>query len=177
MKLRQFLFLFFLLNIILFICSCKTLTERKTENQQDSVASNSNINNQQMVAHAPIIIYKTSKDYFKNVPVSLSDDKNSVVSFPDIYDVFYNGELAYPTKLARGYLLDNRGIGPNSAFLSYTYEEYSRMEATPSPDILIKMITDKYPFTEMYQLGCKRDTCEINKLITSGLKKNCKKIQ
>ena len=177
MKLRQILFLFFLLNIFLFICSCKMLKERKTENQQDSVASNSTINNLQMVAHPPIIIYKTSKDYYKNVPVSLSADKNSIVSYPGISDVHYNGELAYPTKLAHGYLLDNRGIGPNSAFTKYTYEEYSRMDATPSPDILIKMVTDKNPFTEMYQLDCKRDTSEINQIITSGLKKNCKKIQ
>ncbi len=130
-----------------------------------------------MLARPPVIIYKTTKDYYKNVPVAMSEDKSSIVSYPDITDVFYQGEPAYPTRLAGGYLLDNRGIGINSAFIKYTYEEYSRLSATPSPETLYNLIIDKNPFTEIYLLTCKKDTSEINKLIFSGLKENCKKIK
>jgi len=130
-----------------------------------------------MLARPPVVIYKTSKDYFYNVPVGLSEDKSAVVSYPDITDVFYQGKLAYPTKLAGGYLLDNRGIGINSAFIKYTYEEYSRLNAVPSPESLFNLIIDNNPFTEMYLLSCKKDTSEINNLIFSGLKENCKKIK
>ena len=80
------------------------------------------------------IIYKTKADYSKNVPVTLSDDKLHVVSYPAPQDVYFHGELAYPTQLAKGFLLDNRGISVNSAFISLTYEEYSKLPAAPDPE-------------------------------------------
>lgn len=176
MKLKQFLHLFFLLNTFLIIYSCKTPGESKTNNQQENTVTNNN-NNQQMIARAPIIIYKTSNNYFNNVPVTLSADKSEIVSYPDIRDIYYKEDLATPTKLVRGFLLDNRGIGVNSAFLKYTYEDYSQLSVTPSPDILYSLIIDKDPFKEIYNMFCERDTAEINKLIKSGLKENCKKIK
>ena len=76
-------------------------------------------------------IYKTKGDYSRYVPVELTDDKTRISSFPDVKDVYLDGKLAMPTALTGGYLLDNRGIGPNVAFLSITYEEYSRIEEDP----------------------------------------------
>ncbi|HOY31375.1 MAG TPA: hypothetical protein PKW80_05815 [Bacteroidales bacterium] len=151
--------------------------KRKTGKTKEDIANNAVSGDQQMLPGPPIIIYKTTKDYFKNVPVTLSGDKTLIVSYPDKKDVYYEGELAYPTLLYGGYLLDNRGIGPNSAFLKFTYEEYSRLNETPSTDVLIELVQDKDPFIEMYLLSCKRDTSDINSLIKSGLKKNCKKIK
>ncbi|MDD4214166.1 MAG: hypothetical protein PHR81_05090, partial [Bacteroidales bacterium] len=52
-----------------------------------------------MTARPLVIIYKTKNDYYEKVPVTLSADKESIVSYPDIMDVFYQGELAYPTHL------------------------------------------------------------------------------
>lgn len=130
-----------------------------------------------MIPQPPIIIYKTNKDYSKNVPITLSADKTAIMSFPDIRDVYYKEDLAYPTKLTRGFWLDNRGINENSAFLKYTYEEFSQLSETPSVEILYDRIIDKDPFVEMYIIACERDTSEINKIIRSGLKKNCKKIK
>jgi hypothetical protein len=99
------------------------------------------------------IIYKTKGDYSKNVPVTLSDDKMKIVSYPAPQDVYTNGKLAYPTELVKGYLLDNRGIGPNTAFLKLTYEEYSKLTEAPNPNDLYNMIIDKNPITHMYNLG------------------------
>lgn len=115
------------------------------------------------------IVYKTKADYSKNVPVTLSDDKTKIVSYPAPQDVFYQGKLAVPTELCHGYLLDNRGIMPNTAFLKITYEEYSKLKEVPSSDELYKQIIDKSPFTEMYDLGArsnfKDDKKEIEKII------------
>ena len=99
------------------------------------------------------IVYKTKADYSQLVPVILSSDKSKVVSYPDVKDIYYNGKLAYPTQLLDGYLLDNRGIGPDVAFLKLTYEEYSRLITTPHAGELLKMIFDKDPLTEMYECG------------------------
>jgi len=100
-----------------------------------------------------VLIYKTKADYSKNVPVTLSDDKTTIVAYPAPQDIYFNGQLAYPTKLVRGYWLDNRGIGPNTAFLSLTYEEYAKLSQNPNPADLYNMIIDKDPITHLYSLG------------------------
>jgi hypothetical protein len=118
------------------------------------------------------VVYKTKSDYLRNVPVALSSDKKSIVSFPDVKDVFTNGELAYPSPLESGYLLDNRGIGPDVAFLSYSYEEYSKLPETPSASVLMQHILDPDPLTEMYDCGLRGNfedpVSELNSLIKSG---------
>ncbi len=117
------------------------------------------------------IVYKMKTDYSKYVPVTLSDDKSRIVSYPAPQDVFYEGKLALPTELHHGYWLDNRGIGPNSCFIKITYEEYSKMGQSPSPDELYKLIIDKNPFTEMYDLGARSDF-KTNKDICTIVKKH-----
>ena len=117
------------------------------------------------------IVYKTKGDYAQLVPVTLSEDKSRIISYPAPQDVFTNGKLALPTHLAHGYLLDNRGISPNSAFIKMTYEEYSQMAQSPSPEELYKMIIDKSPFTEMYDLGA-RSNFKSDKDICTMVKKH-----
>lgn len=127
------------------------------------------------------IIYRTRADYSRNVPVGLSEDKTKIVSYPDIRDVYYNGSLSVPTVLVKGFLLDNRGIGPNVAFLKYTYAEYTRLSSTPSVTDLMSQIIDKDPLLAMYQ--CKQRSQyidiekELNELITSGKLNTCKKLK
>ena len=77
------------------------------------------------------IVYKTRADYSKLVPVILSADKSKIVSYPDVKDINNNGNFPYPSPLKKGYLLDNRGIGPDVAFIRLTYEEFARLKATP----------------------------------------------
>ena len=121
------------------------------------------------VTSPSLLIYKTKKDYSKYVPVTLSEDKSKVVSYPDIKDVYYQGKLAYPTALAKGFWLDNRGIGPNSAFIKLTYEEYAKLPGTPSPDELFAMLLDTNPFREIYNMGNRNNykdaVAEINQII------------
>lgn len=113
--------------------------------------------------------------------MTLSADKDKIVSYPDIRDIYYNGKLSEPTFLADSFLLDNRGIGPQVAFLSYTYEEYSKLQATPPATDLMKMLLNKDPLVEMYQCGLRSQYTdiekELNTLITSGKLNTCKKLK
>jgi len=111
-------------------------------------------------------IYKTRADYFNLVPVSLSEDKTKVISYPWPGDIFYQGQLAYPKKLNKDYLMDNRGIWVDTAFLNINYEDYSQTR-TPSPKDLLGIIKDKSPFIEFYDCGHK-EIKEINKIIDEG---------
>ena len=133
------------------------------------------------IPSAPCIIYKTKKDYSRYVPVMLSDDKKNIVSYPDIRDVYFKGSLSYPTALTDGFLLDNRGIGPDAAFLNITYEAYITLNKTPSIDELMKNLLEKDPLTEMYQCGNRSQYSdperELNNLISAGNLKNCKRLK
>jgi len=160
-----------ILLIFLFI-SCKGQQAINDVNKQTNVQKKS------IKALAPVIIYKTKSDYYNNVPVIMNDNKTDIVSYPDIKDLFYNGQLAYPTKLKNGYLLDNRGIGKNVAFLKYTYEEFSILAETPSKEILLNSIIDKNPLIEIYicEKLSKTNIEELNNYIHQGLPNVCKNL-
>ncbi len=128
----------------------------------------------------PTLIYKTKDDYNNLVPVILSDDKSAITSYPHPKDLFYKGKLALPSQLADGYLLDNRGISQNVAFLNITYGEYSKFKNIPSPDSLYTLILDKEPLLELYNCGnrhqYKNEVEQLNGIINDGQLVNCKKI-
>lgn len=130
---------------------------------------------------APCIIYKTKVDYSKNLPVILSADKSRLISFPDVEDIKRQGENVYPTQLDNGYLLDNRGIGPDVIFLTLTYKEYSSLEKTPEAAELMSLILDRDPVTEMYRCGNRSDykdiVADLNEWITSGQLSRCQRIK
>ena len=124
------------------------------------------------------IIYKTKEDYKTFVPVILSKDKSEIISYPHPGDVYYEEKLAYPTELKKGYLLDNRGINENVAFLKITYEDYSNLKAAPPKDLMYSMILDKDPLVKIFNCGnrnrFKNGTSDINKFIKNNGLKNCK---
>ncbi len=110
---------------------------------------------QAMLASPPAIIYKTKANYDTLVPVILSKEKDRVVSYPDIKGLMYEGKLAYPTRLANGFLLDNRGITERVAFLDISFKDYKNLDKTPKPTELFEMIIDKDPLESMYFCGSK----------------------
>lgn len=124
------------------------------------------------------LVYKTRKDYSNNVPVMLSDDKLKIVSYPDPKTIKSGDAYPVPTKLKKGYLLDNRGIGPNVAYLKMTYAQYAALPKVPSMNALMKMIIDKNPMTELYNCGnryvFKNVVEDLDSIIQTGkLKKAC----
>ncbi|MCC8146596.1 MAG: hypothetical protein LIO93_09205 [Bacteroidales bacterium] len=126
-----------------------------------------------------IVIYKTIADFYDNVPVIMNEDRTEIISYPAPSDVYYKGKLAKPFRLKNGYLLDNRGINENVAFLSFTYEEYSKREQVPSLSELKNNIKEKYPLKELIKCGdryqLKDEIKELNKLIDDGFP-DCQKI-
>ena len=130
---------------------------------------------------APVYIYKTVNDYFENVPVILSEDKTQIVSYPAPSDLMINGKLSVPTKLAKGYLLDNRGINEHVAFLNYSYSDYYNLKELPSIEKLISEIKDSIPLIELYYCGNRLDfqnvEKELNKIIKEEGIKKFKKIK
>jgi hypothetical protein len=109
------------------------------------------------VAGPEAIIYRTKGDYDRLVPVILNKEKNKIVSYPAPTDLKYKGEIAIPTVLENGFLLDNRGINADVAFINMTYEEYMALEKSPPTDELMGLIVDYDPLVEMYSCG-KRST-------------------
>lgn len=143
---------------------------------------NREVNDQHYVSGPPAIVYKTKKDYHLHVPVLLSDDKSEIISYPHPSDLIIQKGYPYPTILSKGYLLDNRGIGVNVAFLKLTYEEYAKLEKAPPLSELYNMILDKDPLTEMCDCGNKKSYTdlgqEINEIVKKGqLYKKCKKLK
>ncbi len=125
------------------------------------------------------VIYRTDSDYRNQVAVTLSEDGNRIVSFPDPQDIVPS--QATPIALANGYLLDRRGINKNTAFLDYTYVEYACLPATPSISELMKHIVKKNAVTEIYVLPIKaseaaKNTALCNEFIANGFE-NCEQVK
>lgn len=137
----------------------------------------------QVTAGPPTLVYKTKKDYSNNVPVLLSEDKRRIVSYPHPADIRNaDGYRPAPTALAGGYLLDNRGIGLNVAFLKLTWDEYAKMEKAPPLAEMMDLIADDDPLTELCNCGSRQAFAEpeqqLNALISTGqLRSKCKVIR
>ncbi len=119
-----------------------------------------------------LVVYKTKANYRDLIPVALSEDKSRIISYPGTTDVKLAEGYMKPSKLKKGYLLDNQGIGKNVAFLGITYEEYAKMGKTLSRDEMFAKIVDKDPLLELYDCGERKG--EQSSLIKS-LKKSIRK--
>lgn len=132
-------------------------------------------------AQPHVIVYKTKASNRLLVPVQLSDDKKTVVSYPDPADIKAGGAAALPALLHKGYFLDKRGVNKNTAFIRMSYTQYGKLKAAPSPEALYKMIADKSPVTEVCDCGIKQagklSVKELNSWIDKKvLSKKCKPI-
>jgi hypothetical protein len=134
------------------------------------------------ISAPPTLVYKTKSNYNNLVPVLLSEDKTEIISYPHPKDLKVGDTFALPTTLKDGYLLDNRGIGPNVAFLKITYEEYSKLDSAPSLKELYDLIIDKDPLSELCNCGNRNafndKISELNKIIKAEkLKTICRQIK
>lgn len=163
--------------IMLFFCSCRTSGNVKTMEEQMNiiplVKKEEYLTGGSAAVSSPkVFVYKTKDDYSRLVPVLMDDTRTRIVSYPHPNDLIVGDKLRIPTPLDNGYLLDNRGINRNVAFLSYTYEEYTQLSVAPSMQELMAHIQDKYPLTEWHDCGRRADykniVSELNKLIEQG---------
>lgn len=134
------------------------------------------------ISEPPTVVYKTKGNYNNLVPVLLSVNKSEIISYPHPNDLKVGDVLSLPTPLSEDYLLDNRGIGPNVAFLKLSYEDYSKLENAPTLKELYELIIDKDPLTELCicenMKMFKDKTSQLNKLIMAkNLKTTCQQIK
>lgn len=125
------------------------------------------------VSYPPIVIYKMKRDYSRNVPVLLSDDKSEIVSYPHPLDLIgMTSKEVMPIRLHGGYYLDRRGINKNVAFLNITYNSYRKLRKPLSIKEIEKLILDRNPLTKI--LMCTNHTYseknidKINLMIDNG---------
>ena len=127
------------------------------------------------------IVYKTKKDYSKNVPVILSEDKSEIVGYFSPKDLIRNEKVKYPDTLNNGYLLDNIGINQNVAYTSLIIDSYTKSMQVISVNKLFELIIDNDPLTEMYNCGNKgkmnNPIENLNNIIDKRQLKYCKKLK
>lgn len=130
----------------------------------------------------PLVVYKTTADYHHNTPITLNQEGTAIVGYPAPRDVMMGTELRTPIELADGYLLDRRGIGPTTAFLSLTYQEYAKLPTAPPAEELSRLIIGRNAIKEMWR--CERKSSDslnvqyANELINKGLlPKKCHKLK
>lgn len=116
-----------------------------------------------------VMVYKTRGDYGNLVPVLLSEDKSRILSYPHPDDLRVDGRWLTPKLLSEGYYLDNKGIQLNTAFLKFTYMEYSELDSVPSLELLYKNIKDKDPFLELCDCGNKSQYEDITKQLNQWI--------
>ncbi len=159
-----------LIIISIFFISCKSSETMTNKKKEISFGGNA-------VSSLPILVYKTKKDYKNLVPVFLNDDKLQVVSYPDPKDVKVGSDFFLPTSLQKGYLLDNKGIGINVAFLKYTYEEYSNLQTLPTLKELYNNVIDKNPLIELCDCGNKSKYVNLEKQLNEYIDKDIIKLK
>ena len=106
-----------------------------------------------LAASAHVLVYRTKADHRDQVPVILSADRKTIVSYPHPKDLRTANGLSLPDELVDGWLLDRRGIGMNVAFLRMTYPEYAALENAPSLIDLDAAITDRDPLKDLCDCG------------------------
>jgi hypothetical protein len=143
--------------LLIAMVGCQT-SGKLNRNQHDSLA-----------ATPRLLVYKTKADYRDRVPVMLNEDRTQITGYPDPRDVVIDGSYPLPTRLKSGYLLDNRGISVNVAFLKTTYKEYASLQRPPVLEELFSVILDPDPLVELIDCGSRTaftdPVAEINRLI------------
>ncbi len=118
-------------------------------------------------SHA-IVVYKTKKNYNHNVAVTLNTDKTSIINYPDPSDI--RSFRPYPIKLKSKYLLDQRGIDSNVAFLKLSYRQYSKLKVVPEPNfILSNLILDNDPILEFHVINQYPPNSNVKQLLNQRI--------
>ena len=114
------------------------------------------------VSSPRVFVYRLNDaSQYDLVPVMMNEARTAIVSYPAPVDLRRGDELCLPTRLDDGYLLDNRGIGPTVALLSYTYAQYAALKEAPSMEELMAHIANRYPLAWYAWCGRRADYVDI----------------
>lgn len=84
------------------------------------------------------VIYRMNGDYSDYVHVNLTPDHSGLASYPAPTDI---SDQSVPVSLGDGWYYDRQGgISLHSAFLKYTYAEYTKLKNVGSTDLIRDII-------------------------------------
>ncbi len=117
------------------------------------------------------VIYTMNGDWSQYVPVNVTEDGATLISFPAPSDI---KAFSTPVNVGDGYWLDRRGIGPNTVFTRWTYAEYSQLPTVPAPDEILDNIIPGARVTEILELPlpasvAAKQPSKIRQLVADGL--------
>ena len=148
----------------MFMTACSTTKETAAVTSGVIAAAPTGAISERAQALPHIIIYKMKADYSNLVPVTMNPQRTVITSYPAKSDI---RPSAKPVALNDGWYLDRRGIGPNTVFTDYTYEQYANLEKTPSVSELMEHIIEKHPLLDLYDCGTQPlSTDELNEVIS-----------
>lgn len=93
-------------------------------------------------------VFKMNGDYADNVAITLNSD-GSLAYYPDPSDI---SSRSTPYPLGGGWYLNRQGIGPDSRFTSYTFEQYRALGKLPSHKELLDAVIPGAYVTEFMEL-------------------------
>ncbi|HMN06105.1 MAG TPA: hypothetical protein PKD45_10285 [Flavobacteriales bacterium] len=130
---------------------------------------------------AHVVVYRTRGNMREQVPVRLAAD-GSIESYPHPMDLRLGDDLALPTELGDGWLMDNRGVGMNTVFLSMDYAQYAALGEAPTLEEMQAAILDRDPLTDLCDCGPRSayedPVRQLKELIHSGmLETRCKRLK
>lgn len=102
----------------------------------------------QVEARLKATVFRMSGDYADNVAISLNDD-GTLAYYPAPTDL---SERSKPMAIGDGWYLNRQGLGPNSVFTKYTFEEYMALPAPPTRQQLIEAVIPGARVTSFRQL-------------------------
>lgn len=142
--------------VILLLSGCRSHREApiaRVDDIQKPVPSAGKAPNVPARALPHVRIYRMKGDYANYVPITLNEDGTQLMSYPAVTDIYPS---AKPEYLIDGWYLDHRGVNVNTAFTSYTYDEYSKLPKTPTQSDLMSHIIAKKAIAEILDLGVER---------------------
>lgn len=136
-------------NIVTISTTTTKTTAAEGNDPSAPVPLDNNIQNSKPnMARLRATLFKMSGDYANNVAVTLGPDGN-LTYFPAPTDL--SAESA-PAEVGEGWWLNRQGLGPNSVFTKYTFEEYRALKSVPSPEEIKAAIIPGARVTEFRRL-------------------------
>lgn len=93
-------------------------------------------------------IFRMSGDFADNVGVTLNSD-GTLAYYPDPTDLT---SLSRPLYLGNGWYLNRQGLGKESVFTSYKFDQYRELKQVPSHSEILNAVIPGAKVTEMKEL-------------------------
>ena len=144
-------FIYLAITAGLFLSSCKAgkETSPRSSNDVPVISTKPMVKGGQDVQFIPnATVFRMNGNYADNVAITLNQD-GELAYYPDPTDLAVSSS---PFPLENGWYLNRQGIGADSKFTSYTFEEYRSLNSPPTHDQLTGAIIQGATITEFIEL-------------------------